>query len=373
MDGQRNAMAIWPEYDDLAWRIMANRFGPPIDGPISTFECTEFALRQAVAQGGNVLFDCNGPMTATLSEVLHIQTDLILDGTGELTIDGSGSPAGPSGRVVRIDPGVTVTLRNLTITGGNFPGFMSGIINFGGAVTLENVTVTGNQGGGIYNSSDGTLSMTDCTVSDHLGAEASLAIGISNDGTMTVTNSTISGNELGGVFNAGAATLINSTVSGNTAANGAGIFNYTSATSMVLVHTTVSNNTATQPWGGSIYNDATSMTVTNSLVAGKCYIGVNGSPLISGGHNIEIEEDSCGLSGDSSNLVGVDPQQVPLGSLRYNGGLTATHQLIPPTVGPNLAIDHIPSLACALPSDQRGVERPQPAGGACDVGAVEME
>jgi hypothetical protein len=35
------------------------------------------------------------------------------------------------------------------------------------------------------------------------------------------------------------------------------------------------------------------------------------------------------------------------------------------------AIDAIPVASCTLATDQRGVSRPQPAGGNCDIGAFE--
>lgn len=75
--------------------------------------------------------------------------------------------------------------------------------------------------------------------------------------------------------------------------------------------------------------------------------------------------------GDHSN--GGDPQ---LGSLANNGGPTQTQ---PPLTGSPL-IDAIPDSACqtaplatGIATDQRGLPRPSPAGGACDIGAVEIQ
>ncbi|MGB5812093.1 MAG: choice-of-anchor Q domain-containing protein [Polyangiales bacterium] len=56
-----------------------------------------------------------------------------------------------------------------------------------------------------------------------------------------------------------------------------------------------------------------------------------------------------------------------LGALTHNGGPTLTHGLLPGSV----AIDAIPGLMCAVAEDQRG--EPRPAGGMCDVGAVEVQ
>jgi hypothetical protein len=68
--------------------------------------------------------------------------------------------------------------------------------------------------------------------------------------------------------------------------------------------------------------------------------------------------------------VGVDPK-LDL-NLANNGGRTLTHKLL---LG-SPAIDQIPSEACqaiSVTTDQRGVTRPQPVGGKCDVGAFELE
>src|SRR5262249_40058740 len=71
-----------------------------------------------------------------------------------------------------------------------------------------------------------------------------------------------------------------------------------------------------------------------------------------------------GLQTDSSGNV----------LLQDNGGPTQTIAL----VFPSIAIDHIPASACTdadgnpLYTDQRGVARPQPTGGYCDVGAFEV-
>ena len=74
------------------------------------------------------------------------------------------------------------------------------------------------------------------------------------------------------------------------------------------------------------------------------------------------QDGSCGLPPED-NLVGVDPGIRPL---QDNGGPTETHLLEPDSPARNAAA----SAAC-LPSDQRGIVRPQE--GLCDIGAVEME
>ena len=57
-----------------------------------------------------------------------------------------------------------------------------------------------------------------------------------------------------------------------------------------------------------------------------------------------------------------------LGPLAQNGGYTPTHALL---VG-SPAIDAGTNTGCPA-TDQRGISRPQPAGGTCDIGAYESE
>jgi uncharacterized repeat protein (TIGR01451 family)/CSLREA domain-containing protein len=127
----------------------------------------------------------------------------------------------------------------------------------GHIVSISGVTIRGGQamnanGGGIYNNG-GSLTLTDCTITDNqaLGADGTplvssgLGGGIYNLGTLIVTGSTVSGNQAlggdgqdgqinggggggaggglgGGIFNSGTVTFTNSTISGNGASGGNG-------------------------------------------------------------------------------------------------------------------------------------------------------
>jgi hypothetical protein len=87
------------------------------------------------------------------------------------------------------------------------------------------------------------------------------------------------------------------------------------------------------------------------------------------GYNLSADAtNSCSLSSAQHDLVKTDPK---LGALANNGGPTKTEA---PLKG-SPAIDAIPAgkAGCvADATDQRGVARPQPTGGRCDVGAVEL-
>jgi hypothetical protein len=132
----------------------------------------------------------------------------------------------------------TLTLQASTVSDNGAFGPGGGIANHG-ALMLQDSTVSGNSscctsfgGGGIFNGGTGTMTLRNSTVT---GNSAFLVArdggGILNEGTMTLRDSTVSGNNAidrgGGIYNSstGTGTLTNSTVIDNTAPVGPGIFN----------------------------------------------------------------------------------------------------------------------------------------------------
>ena len=162
----------------------------------------------------------------------------------DLTIQGAGpstrliAAQAPSNRVLTVVDG-TLTVSGVEITDGVAPGTLG-------------------LGGGVFVDGDGVLRLTDSTVADN---EADSGGGIWVDGRLELARSTVAGNDalaadpdgLGGGIGVdvnGVATLENSTVSGNTAANGGGgIF---TANDVTLRNVTIANNTAPPPDPGPI-------------------------------------------------------------------------------------------------------------------------
>jgi hypothetical protein len=292
---------------------------------------------------------------------------VILDGEGDLTVDG-----GDAHRVFSVAAGVTVELRNLTVTEGSTDHLSSlsigpggGISNFG-TLILTNCTVSNSRtgdyfegdGGGIFN--DGTLTVRNSTISRNCACPVyGRGGGIRNVGTLTLESSTVSenfGTIGGGISDRGTTIIINSTISGNsTFLGGTGIENLGPLT---VANSTLSGRHPQNP-GEAILNFGTA-NLTNTLIEGWC-----GGQLISHGGNVESPGDTCGFT-DSTDQVGVTGAALALGPLANNGGPTETRRLLPDSI----AIDA--AVGCPPPGeDQRGVARPQ--GAVCDAGAFELE
>jgi predicted outer membrane repeat protein len=257
---------------------------------------------------------------------------------------------------------------NSTVSGST-ADWGAGIFNRG-APTLTNSTVSGNSagfdGGGLLNFE--TLTLTDSTVADNTAGQS--GGGIANEaGTLEVTNSTLSGNTAvaggGGMFNpaGAAANLTNTTVSTNTAEReGGGIY---TGGELLLISSTIAANDA--PTGSAIFDPGAPgdalRSIMNTAVEGDCA----GSPLDTGGYNIESPGNTCGFNEATD--------QLNLGPLQHNDGPTQTHALLENSA----AIDRIPQADCVdgagepLTADQRGKPRPAGASATCDVGAFEVQ
>jgi predicted outer membrane repeat protein len=255
--------------------------------------------------------------TITLASTLTVAKNVTIDGSGKpgLTISGNHSVE------VFVVMGVTATIKNLTIADGT-----GGIHNLG-TLTVANCTFTGNA------SYDG-------------GA-------ILSEATLTLVNSTLSGNianHYGGGLdvNSGTATLTNNTFVGNHANHGGGVVVSNSGTG-TLENNLFFSNTA-DVYSGSVGIDGFG-SADHTLYWNNSDVG-------------GVDEQECLGCSSNTNAVHADPL---LGPLTSNGGATQTY--LPGAT--SAAIDAGAGAGCPA-SDQRGIARPQPAGGACDIGAVEM-
>ncbi len=353
----------------------------PLAGPHTINITADIALTgapTAITNPTTITIEGNGHTVSqtTANRVFRIMADAAVT-FNNITIRGGNASGGSGGGIY--SEGATLTLTNSTVSGNTASDFGGGIFNGdGGTVNLTNSTVSGNtattkRGGGIYNS-DAMLNLTNSTVSGNT-ATISDGGGIFNagGGTVNLTNSTVSGNtagdESGGIYNEnaeGTVNLTNSTVSGNTATSYGGIYNEDGTVN--LVNSTVSGNTASGDGGGGIHNDDGTVNLTNTIIANQLAGGDCSGPVLATSNNYNLDSDgSCNLDqpNDKPNNLNAN-----LGPLQVNApGNTATHALLPGSD----AIDTGDCSGGTITDDQRGVPRPQPTGGNCDIGAYELE
>ena len=174
-----------------------------------------------------------------------------------------------------------------------------------------------------------------------------------------VQNSTLSGNLAshgGGIYsyNEGTATVQNSTLSGNSASLGGGGI-WVGYSELTVQNSTLSDNSA--QYGGGIDNRGT-VTVQNSIVARHLTGEDCNGTLTSNGYNIE-SATSCGFTGtgDQQSVSDVD---LALGALANNGGPTETMALGAGSVAiDQISVDMLEANGCGVTvtTDQRGAPR----------------
>jgi hypothetical protein len=241
-----------------------------------------------------------------------------------------------------------LSLFNFTITGGRAAIISQGAVNqngggifsSNGSLRLTNCTVTGNSshlsGGGLYliGSDAYILGTTISNNQNSFGGAGIASVGSS----VTLTNSTISGNEALGSAVGGGVTLDNG--------------------SMHLKSTTIANNFAGSGDSSSFWALRGSLAFENSIVAdsqsgSECSLS-NLTTVMTDAFSIG-EDGSCGLP------VNLDPK---LEALSDNGGASLTHALKESSP----AIDSGNDEHCKS-TDQRNA--PRPFGARCDVGSYE--
>jgi RHS repeat-associated protein len=216
-------------------------------GVVTTASETE--LESALAGGGPVSFTFDGVITLTTTKV--ISNDTVLDATGrEVTISG-----GNNVQIFRVNPGVTLTLSNLTLANGR-------ATNSGGAIFNEGTVIV--QGGSFR--SNQVIAPQGAAGQD--GAPRA-------NGTAGATG----GNALGGaIFNVGGLTLerclfsSNSVVGGNGGTGGkGGDYDLSGPTG----GNGGAGGTGGVGYGGAIFS-TNSVALTNCSFIGNSAVGGNG-------------------------------------------------------------------------------------------------
>ncbi|MCC7077019.1 MAG: hypothetical protein IT198_07835 [Acidimicrobiia bacterium] len=298
----------------------------------------------------------------------------------------------PGERVLHMLDG-DVQLTGTTLTGGRTGHFQNGggvyapagfVLMAYGAGARNNSS--GGSGGGVFAREGVMLVESRITSNTALNAGGVWSGDQINVIASTVADNTASGSG-GGIVSVLGAWLTGSTLSGNRARNGGG-GGILSFSEISTENVTISGNSATVS-GGAISASRTahlrwSTVVDNSAPRGanvtammlESYASVVGvrrgggtdcrltNPTNSLGYNI-AGDNSCGFRGPTDRVV-ANPL---VGALAENGGRTQTR--MPLAGSPLLNVVPGNPQACDMRWDQRDVARPRPAGGACDIGAVE--
>ena len=247
------------EYNEAAVsgpKFVVNTTDDHDDGVCGPTDCT---LREAINAANNDGVDSAITFDAT---VFATKPTITLNGTqlpnisSKITITGPTAP----GAGVSIDGNSKSRLFNVTNTGN---------------LTLANLTllhgsVNNAQGGGLYNANVGTVSLTNCTLTNN---SATYSAGLTNNlsGSAMLTNCTFANNSATTSQAASSTTAaaprypqlhLNNSA---TTAQGGGLVNYGNA---ALTGCTLANNSASQ--GGGLFNTSgDSLKLSNSIVAGN--------------------------------------------------------------------------------------------------------
>ena len=225
-----------------------------------------------VIPAGSYLLSLAGAFEdAALTGDLDLTDDVSLEGASASTtiVDGQGLD-----RVFHVRPGVTASIQDLTVEGGDSGTSGGGGISNQGALEVTDCVVSGNLagfGGGLVQSiGAATLVITGTEISGNVAATN--GGGIYSNATLTVSTSEISGNSAtsgGGLHltGLGSATVTDSRIDGNGANSGAGIHVVGGSTS--VERSTIDGNGASSGGGGVSVGLAGTISLTNVTFSGN--------------------------------------------------------------------------------------------------------
>lgn len=400
---------------------------PVVNGEVAIVNNNKCSLMEAIINArattnNQMRADCtsgniNGPDTVSLPNngdfVLTAPHNSQFGPTGlpvittSMTIEGHGSVirratpyTTPEFRIMAVDPGVNLTLRDTTISNGNTQYYLGGGILNHGNLTIERGTIRDNlvydMGGGILNT--GNLVVTDSRIINNGGYNGGGGLTNTQGATTTITGSLIADNEsfyyTAGISNYGEIVITNSTVSGNSSwENGAGgITNYETGV-MTLNNVTVTGNEVSYDGIGGVLNLG-DLTLNRTIISGNFfdyasdnYDTIYQSEITNVGtitvDNRNVfgyagEDDTGGFNPGPTDVVPSVQLSAVLTPLADNGGPTATFAL--PAGSP--ALDLAPNAHCTVTPvngvDQRGEPRNQNGVGGvtnneCDAGSFERQ
>ncbi|HEY3775630.1 MAG TPA: right-handed parallel beta-helix repeat-containing protein [Solirubrobacteraceae bacterium] len=333
---------------------------------------------------------------ATAQRALACATDgdvISLAPSGGMPYPGIGTVAadvtieGASARTVSVDagqgelavaPGASPVLKGVSLVCATDCGGRPSVTDEG-RLLLSADAVTGNTslassailvttpdnsvGSAALTVADSTLSGDDSTLGGAI--QTTTGTGATGASTLVVSDSTIADNvalQNGGGIAAVAttpgsgATIVNSTITGNTASAGGGLW---ASSPVALSNTIVARNMAHLGAPADCQSSSGDSVITDGP----------------GGHNLVGDDTGCGAitAGGDGDQAGsaASPLDPRLGPLAYNGGTTETERPLSasPAIGAGSAASCEQQPVFDL--DQRLVSRRAPARDACDAGAVD--
>lgn len=288
--------------------------------------------------------------------------------------------------------GATITRSTIAdnrVTSTNHYGGGGGFRFFGAGsrVDMLDTTVSGNEadsaGGGMIGPETGVLHIERSRIADN---EAGNAAGLDEAGggilgfgcTVELIASSVTGNVSGadggginllfGEYAPSPTRVVNSTISGNSAREGGGVFS--SGAKLDISNSTVAFNSATRRGAGVSADEYTYQINLQSSIIANNQTGADANNVwafpdaVSGADN--LVPNAPGLPADMpADTLTADAQLLPLAS---NGGATPTHALAQGSP----ALD-AGSNAAGLDFDQRGAHYLRSFGVATDIGAYEAQ
>jgi hypothetical protein len=242
--------------------------------------CTESAFSAAVGLGGKIVFNCGGPATIpiTSEKAVRIDVDTVIDGGGQITLDGGG------------------LTRILNFEGTNFRVTLTKLV-------LQRITLTNGK-------ATGTLTFptapAPCSQGFQNGGGGAVLV---QDGVLVVINSVFTNNQSaspgpdvagGAIYVIGSAstTIVGSHFSDNMGSNGGAVGSLFS--DLTLVNDVFERNQAT----GS---GANSDNLTCPIVGGQRETGSGGNGgavCIDGGETFTVDVCGCVFSQNRSGALG---------------------------------------------------------------------
>jgi hypothetical protein len=242
--------------------------------------CTESAFSSAIQQGGKVGFNCGGPATIpiTSEKAVRIDMDTVIDGAGQITLDGGG------------------LTRILNFTGTNFRVTMTKLV-------LQRITFTRGKATGTQTF---PTAAPPCSQGFQNGGGGAVMV---LDGVLVVIDSVFTNNQSaspgpdvagGAIYVIGSAstTIVGTRFSGNAGSNGGAVGSLFS--DLTLVNDVFEGNQAT----GSGANSTNS---TCPIVGGQRETGSGGNGgavCIDGGETFTVNVCGCIFSQNRSGALG---------------------------------------------------------------------